>query len=114
MRGSTGEGAIFKFDDDGQWPGGLKGCVIRHRYRGNAMPPMRDQSPEYNWIYPMGMACRTQAKKEERKGRIWNEKALGEKSCRLGEKFGISEKNMDLIARQVVCVWHVWVSAWMA
>ena len=86
MRGHTGEGAIFKFDDDDPWLGGLKGCAIR-RYHGNAMQPMLDQPSGYNWPYPMGTARRTPAKKEERKRRIPNEKALGEKS------FTVSETN---------------------
>ena len=36
MRGRTGGGAIFKFDDVGPRPSGLKGCAIR-RSRANAV-----------------------------------------------------------------------------
>ena len=36
MRGRTRDGAIFKFDDVGPRPSGLKGCTIR-RSRANAM-----------------------------------------------------------------------------
>ena len=73
MRGRTGDGVIFKFYDDGPWPGGLKGCAIR-RYRGYAMPPMRDHTSENNWVYRMGTARRAPANKEDRQGGIPNEK----------------------------------------
>ena len=98
MRGSTGEGAIFKFDGDGPWPGKLKGCAIS-RYRGNAVPLMRDQSSDNNWVHSDSY-CQQKACEERGTNRKYpvQKIVLGENSCMkvvygrkmciLGENYG--------------------------